>query len=116
VRDSAIAVLFFVNLLASLLLLAPALVGWRTVSMFELAGLMLLGPLAIVGQYFNIRRYRLASAPLLGPVAYSRLVFAAALGFVLFGEKPSPSTWLGSAIIIVSGLALVRLHGGQKQS
>jgi drug/metabolite transporter (DMT)-like permease len=111
VRDSAIAVLFFVNLFASLLLLTPALMVWRAVSISEAAGLMLLGPLAIVAQYFNIRGYRLANASLLGPVGYSRLVFAAALGFTLFGEKPSLSTWLGGAIIVVSGLVLVRLHG-----
>jgi drug/metabolite transporter (DMT)-like permease len=110
VRDSAVSVLFFVNLLASVLLWSPALLVWQPLRGVEWLGLLFLGPLAIAAQYFNIRGYRLANASLLGPVTYSRLVFAAALGFAFFDEKPTWATLLGGSIIIVGGLMLARLH------
>lgn len=110
VRDSAQAVLLYVNMLGSLFLLAPALAMWQSMAMSQLALLLMLGPLGIAAQYFNIRAFRLAGASLLGPVGYSRLLFAAVLGFLMFGEVPGSSTWIGGGIMIVGGVALARMH------
>lgn len=110
VRDSATAVLFYINLLASLFLAGPTLALWRPVPLPELLLLLLLGPLAIAAQYFNIRAFRLAGASLLGPVGYSRLLFAALLGLVLFGEVPTAMTWWGGAVMIAGGVVLARVH------
>ncbi len=38
---------------------------------------------------------------------YSRLVFATAIGVVVFAELPSPRTGLGSAVIVASTLYIV---------
>lgn len=116
VRDSATTVLLYVNLLASLLLVGPAMMVWHPVHAVECLELLLLGPLAIAAQYFNIRAFRIASASLLGPIGYSRLLFAALLGFALFGESPPATTWIGGAIMIGSGLVLARSHGEKRKS
>jgi drug/metabolite transporter (DMT)-like permease len=45
-----------------------------------------------------------ADAPVLAPFGYSEIVTATAVGLVLFGDFPSPVTWLGIVVIVASGI------------
>lgn len=38
------------------------------------------------------------------PFRYTRLLFGVGLGIVVFGERPDAMTWVGAAIILMSGL------------
>jgi drug/metabolite transporter (DMT)-like permease len=49
-----------------------------------------------------------ASAALVAPMTYVQLLVAAALGWLLFGAAPDPSTFGGAALIIGGGLLLWR--------
>ncbi|HTN27653.1 MAG TPA: DMT family transporter [Burkholderiales bacterium] len=69
--------------------------------------LVVIGMLASVGHYLLIRAYDYASASLLAPYTYSGLVWAMALGFVLFGNFPDGLALTGMGIIVASGLFLV---------
>lgn len=42
------------------------------------------------------------------PFRYTRLLFAMILGIVVFGESPDTMTLLGSAVIVLSGLVVIR--------
>jgi drug/metabolite transporter (DMT)-like permease len=76
-----------------------------------LAGLALAGGLA---QLTLTGALRLAPVALVMPMDYTSLRWAVLLGSALFGELPSPWTWIGAPIIIASGLVIVwrehRLH------
>ena len=41
------------------------------------------------------------------PLDYSRIVYSAVLGFLVFGELPGPWSFAGMAIIVASSLYLV---------
>lgn len=41
------------------------------------------------------------------PFRYSRLLFGVALGMVVFGERPDAATYIGSAIVVASGLYIM---------
>ena len=41
------------------------------------------------------------------PFRYSRLIFAMLLGMIVFGERPDATTFLGAAIIVACGLAIL---------
>lgn len=71
-----------------------------------LAGLILMGAVA----YYAVTvAMRIGEVSVVAPFRYARLVFAAALGIVLFGEWPAPLAWAGAALVIGSGLyAMVR--------
>ena len=56
----------------------------------------------------NILAMKAGEASALAPLEYTRLIFAAALGFWLFSEWPEPRVWLGAAIIV--GASLYVLH------
>ena len=42
------------------------------------------------------------------PLEYSILLWAAALGYLFFGEMPGITTWLGGALIIASGVVVAK--------
>ena len=56
------------------------------------------------GHWLLIRCYEVAEASAVQPFAYSQLVFAAALGIVVFDETLRPNVALGVAIIVGAGL------------
>ena len=55
-------------------------------------------------QYCIIRGYRDAEASAAQPIEYVRLLYAAAIGFLVFAEIPTTWTWVGAALIIASSL------------
>src|SRR4051794_29795026 len=65
------------------------------------------------GHYILMRAFQLAPASVLSPLGYSELVTATILGWLVFGTIPDAYTWLGAAIIIVSGIAVASL--GRRQ-
>jgi len=72
------------------------------------AALMLLNGLAnAVGQYWWTRALHLAPASAVTPFFYLSLVWAAVLGFVVWGDVPSAALLAGSAVVVGSGLFLV---------
>jgi drug/metabolite transporter (DMT)-like permease len=75
------------------------------------AGLALAGGLA---QLTLTGALRLAPVALVMPMDYTSLLWAVLLGLWIFGELPTPWTWIGAPIIIASGLVIVwrehRLH------
>ena len=110
--ERSLTVLLYVNILATLLLIVPAWLAWRDIGWMEIAACLMLGPLAIVGQYCNIRGFRLADAAVLGPIGYSWIVFASLIGLLVFNEVPGAATVIGSAIVVAGGLWLARLRSG----
>jgi drug/metabolite transporter (DMT)-like permease len=56
--------------------------------------------------------YRHAPAAVLAPLDYTAMVWAVLLGAVLFGDIPGPPVVIGSIIIILSGLWLIRGRRG----
>ena len=61
-----------------------------------------------VVQYCMIRGYKEAEASAAQPLEYVRLIYAAAIGFVVFAEVPTVWTWAGAALIIGSSIYTIR--------
>ena len=79
-----------------------------------LAGFM--GALCVtgaLGHWLLIRAYEAAEASAVQPFAYLQLVWAAALGVALFGERVAPAVAIGAGIVVAAGLvAWWRERGG----
>ncbi len=63
-----------------------------------------MGIMAGTGHYFLTIAYSQAPAAIVSPFNYSQLIGAAILGFIVFRELPDLWTWVGSGVIIASGL------------
>ncbi len=58
----------------------------------------------VVGYYGITAAMRVGEVAVVTPFRYTRLLFALALGFAVFGERPDAYTLLGGAVIVSSGL------------
>ena len=73
--------------------------------------LLALGGLATLGHFLFTAAYREAPASLLAPVNYMHLVWAALLGWLVFGHFPDGLTLVGMAIVAGAGVAVaLRTH------
>lgn len=61
-----------------------------------------------LGQYAITEAFRLGEASLIAPLEYTALVWGVLLDLSLWGVLPDAITWLGAAIIVASGLYLLR--------
>jgi drug/metabolite transporter (DMT)-like permease len=77
----------------------PVVPGWREAGL--MAAILALGMASYIAITLATRTGEVA---VVAPFRYSRLVFAMAVGAMLFGERPDPWTLAGSALIIASGL------------
>lgn len=66
--------------------------------------LILVGVLASVGHVMVTKAFQYADASVLAGFQYTELISAAVLGWWLFGDIPTLNTWVGSAILVGSGL------------
>jgi drug/metabolite transporter (DMT)-like permease len=65
------------------------------------------GILGGMGQICMTYSYRYAEPSLLAPFDYVAMVWAAALGYLIFAEIPQPVVMLGAAIVVAAGLFIV---------
>lgn len=106
---------FWIGLFACMWMALAILIGelfeieflqWRAMNM-EQSSLMLL--MAVVATLaFGLVSIALKRAPasLLAPFQYLEIISATALGYLIFGDYPDALTWLGTFIILGSGLYL----------
>lgn len=69
-------------------------------------GLGSLGLFGGLGHYCVARALLWAPAAIVSPLHYMQLVWAAALGYLIFGDVPTAWTWVGALVIIGSGVAI----------
>ena len=81
-----------------------ALLAWRWPAPSDFGLLCLMGVLSTINQAMFIRGMQAGDAAAMAPIDYTRLVFAAIVGFAIFDEVPDVWTVIGAAIIVGSTL------------
>ena len=100
-RDhSPFVILVYSAVLGVVFALPPALFVWRWPHLWDLVLLIVMGVLGVITQACYIKGMQIGDAAAMAPIDYTRLVFAVALGFVLFREVPQPRIILGAAIVV----------------
>lgn len=85
----------------------PALYTWVQPTGTELVLLTLIGVIGIGGQALITHGLSMGDATALVPLDYVRVVYAAALGYLIFGEVPGVWSFAGMALIVAASLYLV---------
>ncbi len=109
-RESSATMLFYVGITGAVVLMIPLPFVWVAPAPIEWLGLAVVGLFGAGGHLVTIRAYSLAPVSLLQPIHYLEIVGAAALGLAIFGDFPDLWTWVGAAVIIVSGVVF---YGGE---
>ena len=101
--DSSLTITAYMNLLLSLLSVGPAIYVWQTPSAMAWVWLMFIGVSGTLAQLLLTEALKQTEATAIMPFDFLKLVWTAALGYVLFAEVPTLYTWIGAAVIFASG-------------
>ncbi|MDH3389398.1 MAG: DMT family transporter, partial [Gammaproteobacteria bacterium] len=80
----------------------PSLVQWQL--------LMICGSIVAIGGYLMSQAYRIGEASAVAPFEYASLPFALLAGYTLWGDWPDWRAFIGTGMIVGSGLMVVYLE------
>ena len=80
---------------------------WLTPDVVDLLLLIAVGLVGGAAQLCMTRAYGLAPAAVVAPFDYVHLLWAVVIGWYVWGDFPDLVTWIGSAIVIASGLYIL---------
>jgi drug/metabolite transporter (DMT)-like permease len=110
-RDSPEAMVFWFLVLLSVFAGAIAAFDWQPVQRTHLWIVAVIGLTGALGQIALTHAFRLGEASQIAPLEYAGLVWVVLLDLAIWQVLPDRMTWVGAAIIIVSGLYLIRREG-----
>jgi len=100
--------LFYFGIVSTVVTAVPAAYYWRTPTVLELIALFGVGALAATGQVCVIRSLTIGEATAVAPLDYTRLLFAAVIGYMFFAEVPDIWTWVGAGIVISASVYIAQ--------
>lgn len=101
-RDPAETVVFWIAVIMTIVSAGPAWFVWADPTGLAWLKLILIGCLGSFGMYAVVFAMRWADASLVVPTGFTRLAWAAALGYFLFAEVPDGWTIVGGLLIVSS--------------
>nr|WP_298379586.1 DMT family transporter [uncultured Halomonas sp.] len=108
-REYLWAMVFYVTLVPLIVsaLLLPLF--WKPPQLVHLLGFVSAGVMGVAAMAFITLAFQHAPASIAAPFDYTAMVWAVLLGWLFWGELPDTWVYVGTAVIIVSGL-LVAFH------
>lgn len=83
--------------------------GWRAFAAFEIGLLAVAAVFLSVAYFLLVFSTRHGDLSLIAPFRYTALLFATVIGFVVWSERPNLLGWAGIALIIASGIYVLRV-------
>jgi len=105
--DGTYAILFWSNVAVIIAMLGSAPLGWKPVDGTAALFLVLGGALNLLAHFLTITALRHGDAALVTPFRYTALVWAAMLGYLVWGDVPDQWTVAGALIIVTAGVYLI---------
>lgn len=113
--ESSITIVAYMSILMTPMSLVPALFVWVWPTWTELAWLALIGVCGAWAQYLLAQSFHEAEISVVMPFDFAKLVWIALIGYIVFAEVPSLSTWIGGAIIFASGIYIARREATRRR-
>ncbi|MGO1081308.1 DMT family transporter [Inquilinus sp. CA228] len=80
---------------------------WVTPTWKDAGLLAVLGLLGGIGAIMMAQAYRVATPSIVVPFEYTGMIWGVGLGFMLWGDVPDLWIWVGSAVVVASGLYIL---------
>ena len=106
--DRSVTILSYRAILVGLTMLPLAVYYWVPPTLLQWLMMLAIGLLSVAGQFCNIAGFRAGEATAIAPMDYAKMVFAVAIGVLLFLEWPTWHTIAGSVIIAATSIYSVR--------
>lgn len=115
-RDPTETTVAYTSVTAVAVLLVPMMWFWTTpANMVDVGMMLILTAFAGLGEYLIIRALEIAHAVLLAPMQYSLIVFSSLWGYIAFSQLPDIWTWIGTSVIVFSGLYVIYRESAARQ-
>jgi drug/metabolite transporter (DMT)-like permease len=105
--DSAAVMVAYVSILMLVLSAVPAWLYWTDPVLADAPAILGIGIFALLGQYAITRAIAVADARVIQPFDFSRLITAALLGWIVFGETSDAYTWAGALVIFCASYYVI---------
>lgn len=106
--ETSAAIVFYYSLASTLVAGAFMPFQWVTPTWLDLGLLVAVGLVGGVAQIAMTNAFRLADVSVVMPFDYTAMLWAALFGFLVWGDVPGLNIWLGAAIVMMSGLYILR--------
>ena len=100
--ESSTTMTIYSTLLMSPITLIFAIPVWQQPDLGQIILLLIVGALASAGHLALATAMKLAEVTALTPVEFTKLIWVAIFGFLLFGEIPDWGVWVGGALIFAA--------------
>jgi len=107
--------LAFQMLVGTVVMSPVMLFVWEPLSWQAVGVMVMMAAASALGHYMIIRAYDYAPASVLAPFSYFEIISATLIGFFVFGDFPTATTWAGVVVIVSSGIYISfreRRHAG----
>lgn len=108
VRQDPTLIVAMLSLFCTLALLPAAIMHWTWPSLHAVAWLAVTAALATAGHYAMTRALRAAPLTVTQPIGFLQLVWASALGILLFREPLDPFVLLGGGVVVGAATVIAR--------
>ncbi|HTO83723.1 MAG TPA: DMT family transporter, partial [Methylomirabilota bacterium] len=106
--ESSHTILFYYSFFVIIALGAFMPFVWVAPKLADLWLIVFVGLAGSFGQFFLNQAFRYGEVSMLAPLDYTGLLWATLLGIVVWGDIPTAWVMVGSAIIIMAGMYIVR--------
>lgn len=100
--DSSLTIATYMLVFVTPITFIAALFVWQTPSWENLGWMFVLGGLGSIGHLLFAESFKLADTTVLMPLDFTKMIWAAVLGFMFFGQVPDMWTWIGGTVIFAS--------------
>jgi drug/metabolite transporter (DMT)-like permease len=100
--DSSLTITVWVLILMTVMSFPPALFVWQWPTLEQFGWLTFIAVTGTIGQLMLAQALKEAEAISIMPIDFFRLIWAAVLGYLAFGEAPDLFTWAGGIMIFGS--------------
>lgn len=87
---------------------------WVTPTWADAGLLAILGLLGGIGAIMMAQAYRVATPSIVVPFEYTGMIWGVGLGFMVWGDVPDVWIWVGSAVVVASGLYILHRETRRK--
>lgn len=105
-KEKAPTIVFTFSAFSCLFTLPLMLMNYTSMSINQLLCLLLAGVFAAISQFALTNAYKYAPAKEVSIYDYSQIIFAAILGFIVFGQIPDSLSIIGYVLIIGSSIGM----------
>lgn len=105
--ETSTSIVFYFTATATLVSAAFLPFHWVTPNLFDFALLVAVGLVGGVAQIAITQAFRYADVAVIMPFEYTAMIWAALLGFFVWGEVPGNNIWVGVAVVMLSGLYIL---------